>query len=735
MTNAAAATERPDAKAAASSWLDRIAAAVPVAIVFLWLCILYAWESRGHKTPWDFTDELQTTQLSRSVAHTGHAARRGVPHSFQSLYTYLIAPAWWIHDVHRAYATVKYIGVITMTAVVFPTYWLARIVVSRPAALFAALGAGVAPALMYSPMLLPEPLAYPYAALCFFLLTKALLARSPGWIGAAVAACVVAPFVRGQLALVPFAFGLAIAFLAWGGERAKRWRASWTTGDWVGFVALCLGALIVFNHVLGAHSSSFLVATGHYKHRMFVYGIWAAGALTIGLGILPVIAGLAALFRRRGERRTPELRAFTAVAWALIIAFGAYAAIKASYLSTVFATRVEERNLIYVVPLLMAGAAIWLERPRLRPVGLALGGLFALYAILHTPHQLNTRLSIDAPGLSILALGNRDLAFDDDATKWLLVVTFVIALALLLGPQLLRLRQAAVYGFGALAAALVVAWTLTGQIAASNSSNVISKSFLTGQPSPTDWAERVTHGAPTMYLGQNITDPNGIWGLEFWNPSIHYVWSLDGTAPGPGPVETPNIDNTDGHLQQQRGELQYVITDNGIDVVGKSVAQGIYLAAGQPTPWNLIRIDYPVRLRHSTQGIFSDGWMSADASYSQFSTQREKPGYAIVIVSRRAWGGTDAPGHVTIRVGRLGIKNVEPYLAAETARRTWTVHSHGCMQFAIPSPAPPVRMEVHIDPTFVPYDLDPSTGDRRRLGATVSFAFSDRKPAKDYCAG
>ena len=468
MTEAAAASERSRAPAAAATWIDRVYAVVPIATVFVWLCILYAWESWSHHTPWVFGDELQTAQLSRAIAHTGHAARRGDPHSFQTLYSYLIAPAWWIDDVHRAYATVKYIGVLTMTAVVFPTYLLARLVVSRPAALFAAAAAGAAPALMYSPMLIPEPLAYPYAALCFFLLTKALISRDRWWFGAAVAACVLAPFVRGQLALIPFAFGLAILFLAWTGERAKRWRSRWTAGDWIGFVALAFGALILFNLFVGRHSTSFSVATGHYKHRMFVYGIWAAGSLTIGLGILPVVAGLGALFRARGERRSPELRAFTAVAWALIVGFGAYAAIKASYLSTVFSTRVEERNLIYLVPLLMVGTAVWLDRPRLRPLGLVVGGGFALYAILHTPYQLDTRLSIDAPGLSILALGNRDLAFDNDATKWTLVVAFVIGVALLLAPRLLRLRRAAVYGFGGLAAALVVAWSLTGQISASN---------------------------------------------------------------------------------------------------------------------------------------------------------------------------------------------------------------------------------------------------------------------------
>ena len=40
-----------------------------------------------------------------------------------------------------------------------------------------------------------------------------------------------------------------------------------------------------------------------------------------------------------------------------LVAFGLYTAAKAAYLSTVFATRVEERNLIYLCPLLFIATA------------------------------------------------------------------------------------------------------------------------------------------------------------------------------------------------------------------------------------------------------------------------------------------------------------------------------------------------------------------------------------------
>ena len=82
------------ARSRARTLADRLLAAVPLASIYLWLCIVYASRRGSASTPWLFTDELEMTQLSRSIAATGHAARRGEPHSFRSLYTVLTAPCW-----------------------------------------------------------------------------------------------------------------------------------------------------------------------------------------------------------------------------------------------------------------------------------------------------------------------------------------------------------------------------------------------------------------------------------------------------------------------------------------------------------------------------------------------------------------------------------------------------------------------------------------------------------------
>jgi len=341
-------------RAPARSWSftrsERLLAAVPLLTVFFWLALIYSWESWGHVTPWLFTDELESAQLSRAIAETGHAARRGVPHGFQSLFNYLIAPAWWFSNAHQAYAAIKYISAFTMSAVVFPTYWLGRMIMSKRWALFAAATAAAIPAMVYSSFLVEEPLAYPFAALCFFLIAKALTRRTRWWIGAAIFTALLAPAVRGQLAVIPGVLFLAALFRFWGSERMRAWRTGWSRGDWIGAFVLIAGGATILNAYISHHSYAWFVATLLYKGRMIDYGLWAAGALTIGLGVFPVIAGLTALFPPRGLGTSDEERAFRCVAFAGIGLVGFYTAVKAAYISTVFSTLVEERNLIYVTP-------------------------------------------------------------------------------------------------------------------------------------------------------------------------------------------------------------------------------------------------------------------------------------------------------------------------------------------------------------------------------------------------
>ena len=76
------------------SLLDRYLAAIPFVVATLGVLSILFWQAAIRKSPTLFTDEFEWTQLSRAIAETGHAARRGQSFDYKSLYAFLIAPGW-----------------------------------------------------------------------------------------------------------------------------------------------------------------------------------------------------------------------------------------------------------------------------------------------------------------------------------------------------------------------------------------------------------------------------------------------------------------------------------------------------------------------------------------------------------------------------------------------------------------------------------------------------------------
>ena len=157
----------------------RVETVVPLLAAYFALAVLYAWQAWRREVPTIFTDELEMTQISRSIAETGWPGRRGESYAFTTLVPWLTAPAWWIGDTESAFATIKYLQTLVMATAIFPAYLLARTVVTHPWAVFAAVAAIAAPALSYAPMLVEEPFAYPAATLAFWLLVR--MAIRPTW--------------------------------------------------------------------------------------------------------------------------------------------------------------------------------------------------------------------------------------------------------------------------------------------------------------------------------------------------------------------------------------------------------------------------------------------------------------------------------------------------------------------------------------------------------------------------
>jgi len=703
--------------------LDRMLAALPLVLPYLVLATVYGWQASRHGTPWLFTDELEFAQLARSVAETGELSRRGEPLAGQfSLYPYLTAPAWFLDDTTSGYEAAKLIAVLGMTLAFFPAYGLARFVVSRPAATLAALGATMIPAYAYTSMLVEEPLAYPWATLCLYLCARWYLTPTRRTFAAAVAAAAAAPLFRDELVVAPLILlGVAVV-LAWQHPRARAIRQSWHPAVYV----LLGGALVVVGYFaeqeVTARSVEWRTVTRVFPERLLEYGVWAAGAFTIGIAVLPVVAALTFIVPGRRERRDRGVDALRVVLGLSILGFGGYTALKAAYLSTSFADRVSERNLIYLSPIVFAAAAAALERRLIRLWALPLATLAVLYLLTATPYQMDVHFYYDAPGLGILSRANRDYAWTPEHAETVLLWILAAATVVLLAVAVLRARPRLSLAIGASAGVLVLAWTMTAQLAAASASNSFSREYLRNLPTPVDWIDTETGGKPTLYLGQKIADANGLWLYEFWNRSIKRVYSLDGSAPGPGPTVTPSLLNRHGALAGDPG-YDFVLAENSIDLVGKVL--------DEKGGWRLYRIEHPLRLRSSQSGIYSDGWVGSQhpadvvsASYNRFETPGNRPSTMLVTVSKQGFCGPNVPGKVLIQVGPLALgQQGNGVLQRVTEERRWVVNSCDEKTFTIPAPPPPFHVEVTIDGTFVPHDLDPSLSERRRLGAMVGITW------------
>jgi hypothetical protein len=660
----------------------------------LFVLVFYLVEASLRKTPWLFTDELEWSQLSRAIASTGHAARRGEPHSFKSLYAFLIAPAWWIHSTAAAYSAIKDLNAIVMALAAVPTYFLARMLVSRRAALVVALLSIAIPAMAYATAIVPEPLAYLWFALTALCAVRALSTPSARTIALAVVLAAAGVWVRPEFVDLPAALALAAAILwvlrpAGSGARLLR-------------LALAAIGLALFGYffndlvVQHVHSWNFR----HYFNGSTAReGTLAAGALVIGLGVGPAIGGIVSL-RLRERAADPVYRAFAAYLFSCIVALFVYTAAKATYLSLTLHSLIEERNLFFLSPLLLIGSAMVLLARRVE------WWLVAVASVLVVATSWSSLLIVgqpyfEAPGLSVLTIANRYFFWDMQDFRPVLIGLAVITILVIAFRTRRFVLPAAVV--------LVGAWLLTGEIYATISNDDKADSAAQVLPAPRDWVDDDTHGAHVTFIGQAIADPTEMWLTEFWNRSVDRVESLDGSAPGPGPAPEPGLETTDGALSMYTGN-PYTLAGPGVVLAAPVVdRRDGYTLYRTPTPWHL---------ETEEQNVFGDGWGTPPIGYTYFP--KGGPGMLVIDLSRTAYRGDGPPGHATIRVGTVRLdQNGTPQLGRIVAVRHALVVNGKEVTTRIPVDSTPVEVQITF-PKSSTFTVPP---DGRILAAQPGFRF------------
>jgi hypothetical protein len=202
---------------------------------------------------------------------------------------------------------------------------------------------------------------------------------------------------------------------------------------------------------------------------------------------------------------------------------------------------------------------------------------------------------------------------------------------------------------------------------------------------------------------------------EFWNPSVVGVYSV-GAGELCGLYETATTtDVATGRVDPQVPDgVDYAIAARSLPVGGRRIAVG----GPADQPLALYRVGRSLRVGENTSGVYPDGWMGSDASYTRYVAPRHGPVRLTVTVGRQGWSGPDVPGEVVISVGKPAASGSGLEGTLETRRLT--LHRLGQRSFTFEAQPVPIRVTVHVAPTFSPSQF--GQADTRQLGAQVSFS-------------
>ena len=139
-----------------------------------------------------------------------------------------------------------------------------------------------------------------------------------------------------------------------------------------------------------------------------------------------------------------------------------------------------------------------------------------------------------------------------------------------------------------------------------------------------------------------------LWQTEFWNRSLGTSVQLGPPVRDPLPAGLGTIDPVTGRIDTPGMRPRRTPSQ-------RSGCRSPASSSPRRSLLTLYRVDQPLRLAGSVEGVYADGWMGPFAAYSHYGDAPDRR--VTVTLSREAWGGRMFPGDVTVRVGtpdRLG---------------------------------------------------------------------------------
>ena len=581
--------------------------------------------SRSSPAPWIFVDELIYSELAKGIASGEGLTIRDVPSggAYGVVYPVLLAPSYAVFDsLPHAYAAAKATNAVVMSLAAVPAYLLARRLVGQWLALAVAALTVAVPSMAYTGTLMTENAFYPAFLAAVLAIVLTLERPTPArqlWALAFIAA---AFLIRVQAVALVAALVTAIVLLALvelraDGERIRprellrrldAFRVTWLfLGAGVALLVLVqLARGRPVTEILGAYRAAGRVgySVGDVA-RWFLYHV---AELDLYVAVLPfaafLLVAVGALSRGETSRR---LRIYGAVA--LPTAFWVTLLV-ATFASQPSVSRIEERNMFYLAPLLLLALAVWVERghrlswPVVAAVVLAAG----LPGVIPYTRFINPSAVSDT--FALLPWWN----LQDSVISGSQVRPVVIVVAACLGAFFLFVPRKLALAAPTL---VLVVFALSAQPVADRIEDSSVGSLYSGIRSvEREWIdEALPEGASAAFVWSGSTSAYVPWLTEFFNRAVGPIYDLAAPLPGNLPETSLTIEEPSGRLLDGDGRAvpaEYALSDGSVPLAGEPVAGDSELGV------TLYRVGGPLVVTARVQGLHpSDTWSGPELTYTR----------------------------------------------------------------------------------------------------------------------
>lgn len=591
-------------------------------------------------------DEVGYTHLAIGIAHSLSpiTLRYGGAQRLNQLYPLLIAPIWGSFGNVTAFRVTHILNVLLMASAAIPTYLLARQVLhERWAAYLAAALVALMPWMTLSLAELTEVAAFPACAWALLAMQRSLAEPSPRRDLLALAAIALASY--GRLQLIVLAPVLVVAMLVHELGYSLAARGDRCAGLREAFGRMArrhapLGAMAIVGVLVGVPlllSGRLAAAAGFYGDTLT--GVALNGAtfdlarsylvfIALGLGALPAALAFGLFGESLLAPVSRSAHAFASLALVTVLAL----TVQVAEISERFNEGViQERYLVYIVPLLVVGMCMALPLTR-HPLKMAVGGSLVLAILTATTHYQSARNAYwyeISPAMTSFydwirpafgGLGGPTA--DPGAASEVVVGVGVLALGMCVAVLARRISSSRLLaGVGALVLMFCGTETVHALFRVVNAGSS-GKAFGSGSLRDVGWVDRsAPSGATVGQLVSNVgglDESRGLWeDSEFWNRSIVGAYTFGDIGDSYFSTTKLSMDTRSGavaldlHTSTQARTLaqRYLVTAaRGFPIQ----FAGTTLSRSPEGTLELLRLATPPHAAWSVLGVSSDGWLSLD---------------------------------------------------------------------------------------------------------------------------